>query len=144
MRSFAALILVHAATCGQTSLEPRQLTVRADAVRVVFPPSLIKVNGTLEFLGYTRVRPVKRQWEYLRDLAGELRYATPGSRSSNMEEVMFYLQYLKALPTLRLTVAGRGSEEFETTHWQAAAKAEPLCHASGYQGSHTPCAGNVG
>lgn len=98
----------------------------------LFPPSLVKVSVTLEFLGYTKVKPVKRQWEYLHELAGELRYSTPGGSSSNMEEVMFYLQYLKSLPTLRLTVPGRGSEEFETTRWQAAVKAEPLCHASGY------------
>ncbi len=98
----------------------------------LFPPRLIKVNATLEFLGYTKVKPVKRQWEYLHELLGELRYSTPGGGSSNMEEAMFYLQYLKALPTLRLTVPGHGSVEFETTRWQAAVKAEPLCYASGY------------
>ena len=200
MRSFAALILIHAAMCGQTSVEPHQLLSRLAGVDAgsgiayalistegkragdadiwtprltamceklsggkyhfelwaddpgvsgarpqlaffppwkqtqyeLFPPRLIKVNGTLEFLGYTKVKPVKRQWEYLHELAGELRYAAPGGSSSNMEEIMFYLQYLKVLPILRLTVPGRGSEEFETTRWQAAVKAEPLCYASGY------------
>jgi len=94
-------------------------------------PILQKPQLTMEFLGYTKVKPVKRQWESIPGLDGEWRYATPGLRSANMEEVMFYLQYLRALPTLRLTLPGKATAEWETTGWQAAVKAEPLCAASG-------------
>jgi hypothetical protein len=97
----------------------------------LFPPRLDKTPVTMEFLGYTKVKPVKRQWEYLLELPGELRYATPGMASANMEEIMFYLRYMRSLPTLRLTVPGRGTAEWETTRWQAAIHAEPLCAASG-------------
>ncbi len=94
-------------------------------------PPVQKTIVTMDFLGYMKVKPVKRQWEYLHELPQEMMYATPGFRSANMEEVMFYLQYMRALPTLRLTVPGKGTVEFETTKWQAAVKAEPMCHASG-------------
>lgn len=97
----------------------------------LFPPRLEKTSVTMEFLGYTKVKPVKRQWVYLLELPGEMRYETPGMDSSNMEQVMLYLQYLRSLPTLRLTVAGKGAAEWETSQWQAALHAEPLCAASG-------------
>jgi hypothetical protein len=97
----------------------------------LYPPRLDKAQVTMEFLGYTRVKPVKRQWEYLLDLPGEMRYATPSLGSSNMEEIRFYLQYLRALPTLRLTIPGKGTAEWETSKWQATVHAEPLCAASG-------------
>lgn len=99
-----------------------------------FPPNLPKATVAMEFLGYMKVKPVKRQWVGIDGLAGEWKYATPGMNSGNMEEVMFYLQYLKALPTLRLTLPGRAGKpvvvEFETTQWQARVKAEPMCWAS--------------
>jgi hypothetical protein len=47
-----------------------------------------------------------------------------------MEQVAFYLHYLRALPTLRLTLPGKAAAEWETTRWQAAVKAEPLCASS--------------
>ena len=47
-----------------------------------------------------------------------------------MEDIPFYLQYLKSLPTLRLTSENR-SAEFLTTSLLAQLHAEPLCHASG-------------
>jgi hypothetical protein len=97
----------------------------------LFPPQLEKRQVTMEFLGYTRVKPVKRQWEYLDPLPSEMRYSTPGLSSANMEPISFYLQYLRALPTLRLTVPGKGSAEWETAPWQQAIHAEPLCAASG-------------
>jgi hypothetical protein len=96
----------------------------------LFPPQLTKLQLTMNFLGYTRVKPVKRQWEYLLQPSGELRYSTPGMASANMEPITFYLQYLRALPTLRLTTPDNRTLEFETTNWQQALRAEPLCHAS--------------
>lgn len=97
----------------------------------LYPPRLEKTQVVMEFLGYMKVKPVKRQWEYLVEMPDELRYATPGLASTNMEQVMFYLQYLRALPTLRLTVPGKGTVEFETAKWQEMVRAEPLCRASG-------------
>ena len=98
----------------------------------LFEPPLKQTMGTMEFLGYTMVKPVKRQFDLLEGpLTGEMRYATPGGRTSNLEPIAFYMQYLKALPTLRLTVPGRGVVEFETLAWQAVVRAEPLCRMSG-------------
>jgi hypothetical protein len=103
----------------------------------LFPPTVPKTTVTMEFLGYMKVKPVKRQWTGIDQLPGEWKYATPGGNSSNMEEIMFYLQYLRALPTLRLTLPTVGGlrrpavVEFETAAWQAKVKAEPLCWASG-------------
>ncbi len=86
----------------------------------------------MQFLGYTRYKPVRRRWETLQQPAGWLRYATPGMRSANMEQIMFYLQVLRALPTLRLIGKdGATGVEFDTTTLQQAIRAEPLCHASG-------------
>ena len=99
-----------------------------------FPPNLPKPAVTMEFLGYMKVKPVKRQWTAIDGLAGEWKYAAPGMGSANMEEVMFYMQYLKALPTLQLTLPDRSGNnvvvEFATTPWQAKVKAEPMCWAS--------------
>lgn len=97
----------------------------------LFPPRLTRVQVTMEFLGYMKVKPVKRQWEILLENAGQMRYATPAMISANMEEIMFYLQYLKALPTLRLSIPGKAAASFETTAWQRAVREEPLCRASG-------------
>jgi hypothetical protein len=103
-----------------------------------FPPVLRHVTVTMEFLGYTKVKPVRRQWVAIDGLPEEWKYAAPGLSSANLEEITFYLQYLKALPTLRLTWPGAEPgkspvvTEFETTKWQAQVKAEPLCGASGW------------
>ncbi len=96
----------------------------------LYPPILQRATVTMEFLGYTRVKPVKRQWEYLAQSPNEMRYATPGMASANMESISFYMQYLKALPLLRLTVPGKGTVEFETSKWQTLIRAEPLCRQS--------------
>jgi len=100
----------------------------------LFPPNLPRAAVTMEFLGYRKVKPVKRQWVAIDGLAGEWKYATPGASSGNMEEVVFYLQYLKALPTLRLSLPDKAGKpvvvEFDTTSWQAKVKADPLCWAS--------------
>ena len=96
----------------------------------LFAPQSRKVLLTMEFLGYTHVKPVKRQWERLDRPAGELRYSPPATGSGNMEEISYHLQYLKALPTLRLTLDG-SSVEFVTTPLLKRLALEPLCHASG-------------
>ena len=97
----------------------------------LFPPRLDKVAVTMEFLGYTKVKPMKQQWEYPLGAAGLIRYAPPGTGSSNMEEAAYFLRYMRSLPLFRITLPGKGSEQFATEKWQAAVKAEPLCAASG-------------
>jgi len=97
----------------------------------LFPPELNKVMLTMEFLGYTHVKPVKRQWVELQEPAGELKYNTPSMGSANMEQIMFYLQYLKALPTLRLSAKGLSTVEFMTTPTLDAIRREPMCKAAG-------------
>ncbi len=96
----------------------------------LFAPSTVKVKVTMEFLGYTHVKPVTRQWERLDVPSGQLRYNSPSRSSSNMEDATYYLQYLKALPTLRLTYAGK-TIEFLTTPLLDQIRKEPRCRASG-------------
>jgi hypothetical protein len=95
----------------------------------IFSPTTVKIKITMEFLGYTHVKPVTRQWEKLDTPAGQFRYNPPSGASSNMEDSTFYLQYLKALPTLRLTYAGK-TVEFLTTPLLDQVRKEPLCKAS--------------
>jgi hypothetical protein len=95
-----------------------------------FPPRTDKITVTMEFLGYTHFKPVKRQFEKVLAPYGQLRYNNPGSGSANMEDLSYYLQVLRALPTLRLT-AGTQSASFFTTPLLAQLHADPLCRASG-------------
>jgi hypothetical protein len=95
----------------------------------IFPPPTQKIPVTMEFLGYTRVKPVKRQWERVAVPSGQLRYNTPSVSSSNMEDITFYMQYLKALPTLRLTYSGK-TVEFLVTPLFDQIRKEPVCRAS--------------
>lgn len=96
-----------------------------------FAPPTDKVTVTMEFLGYTKVKPFHQQFEQVvAPGPQQLRYMNPGSQSRNMEPPAFLLRYLKALPTLRLSAAGK-SAEFETANWITALHKEPLCAASG-------------
>ena len=97
----------------------------------LFAPPLRKIQVTMEFLGYVKEKPLRRQWEYPFGTTGLIRYATPGIKSGNMEGVAYYLKYLRSLPTLRLTIVGSGAVEFETAKWLTVVKAEPLCAAAG-------------
>jgi hypothetical protein len=95
----------------------------------IFPPRLEKPIITMEFLGYTHVKPVKRQWEALLHPVGEYRYSAPASGSNNMEDSTYYLRFLIALPTLRLSLAGK-TAEFHTAPLLDQIRKEPLCRAS--------------
>ncbi len=95
----------------------------------LFPPATVKTTLTMEFLGYTRVKPVKRQWEYVLHPDGQLRYNPPGGSSTNLEPITYYFQYLRALPTLRVTGAGH-TASFLTDTLQAQMRKEPLCSAT--------------
>jgi hypothetical protein len=95
----------------------------------LFPPRLDKYKFTMEFLGYTRVKPVKREFEAVLQPTGQYRYNNPSGGSSNMEDITYYLRFLLALPTLRLTLAPH-SVEFLTTPLLNEIRKEPLCKAS--------------
>ena len=96
----------------------------------LFPPITQKVTITMDFLGYKPVKPARRQWEIPIQTPGQYRYNPPGGGSSNMEEITYYLRYLLALPTLRLTLNDQ-SADYMTTPLLDAIRKEPLCRASG-------------
>ncbi|WP_128911268.1 hypothetical protein [Granulicella sibirica] len=95
----------------------------------LFPPVTQKQPLMMEFLGYTHVKPVRRQFEYVVAPFGQLRYNAPSGGSPNLEEIAFYFQYLRALPTFRLSYPGH-TVTFETAPLLAQIHKEPLCHAS--------------
>jgi hypothetical protein len=95
----------------------------------LFPPRTDKVILTMEFLGYTHVKPVRRQWEIPIQTPGQYRYNPPGGGSANLEEITYYLRYLVSLPTLRLTLDSR-SADFSTTPLLDEIRKEPLCRAA--------------
>ena len=95
----------------------------------LFPPRTEKATLTMEFLGYTHVKPVRRQWEVPAQTPGQYRYNPPGAGSTNLEEITYYLRYLLALPTLRLTLDNR-SADFLTTPLLDQIRKEPLCRAA--------------
>jgi hypothetical protein len=95
-----------------------------------FPPATAKAIYTMEFLGYTKVKPMKRQWEHVVQPAGQLRYNNPGGGSTNLEEAAYFFQYLRSLPTLRITGEAH-TASFLTDGLQAQLRKEPLCGASG-------------
>ena len=62
-------LLVDRGDVGDLSyLPPWQPSSKED----LFPPRLEKLTVTMEFLGYTKVKPVKRQWERLDKLPSEI------------------------------------------------------------------------
>ncbi|MGA7156274.1 MAG: hypothetical protein WBY53_05485 [Acidobacteriaceae bacterium] len=95
-----------------------------------FPPVTAKVTLIMEFIGYTKVKPVRRQWERVSQPDGQLRYNPPGSGSTNLEPITFYLQFLRALPTFRVTGDGH-TASFLTDSLLTQMRKEPLCSASG-------------
>jgi hypothetical protein len=97
----------------------------------LFPPTTEKAIITMEFLGYTHVKPVRRQWEVPVQTPGQYRYNPPGAGSANLEEITYYLRYLASLPTLRLTLGNR-SADFLTTPLLSEIRKEPLCRAAAF------------
>jgi hypothetical protein len=95
----------------------------------LFPPRTERATLTMEFLGYTHVKPVRRQWEVPIQTPGQYRYNPPGAGSANLEEITYYLRYLLALPTLRLTLDNR-SADFLTAPLLDEIRKEPLCRAA--------------
>ncbi|MDP9051051.1 MAG: hypothetical protein M3O31_10105 [Acidobacteriota bacterium] len=95
-----------------------------------FPPRTEKTTLTMDFLGYTHVKPFRRQWEIPVEAPSLYHFNPPGSGSPNLEEVSYFLRYLMSLPTLRLT-RNNLSAEYVTTPLLADIHNEPLCRASG-------------
>jgi hypothetical protein len=96
----------------------------------LFPPRTTKAKYTMEFLGYRKMSPVKREFEHVMAPKGQLRYNPPGGGSGNMEPIAYFLQYLKALPTLRLSGEGHSASWLATPLLNQLHN-EPLCVASG-------------
>jgi hypothetical protein len=99
-------------------------------------PSLGQPTVKMEFLGYTKMKPMKRQWIGIKGLMGEWQYATPGFRSPNLEDETVILRYILALPTMRLTlpsITGTGDVvvEFATGDWLKRVKGEAMCAGAG-------------
>lgn len=97
--------------------------------RDLFPPRTEKVSITLEFLGYTHVKPVRREFEFVTAPIGQLRYNPPSGGSHNLEEIAYYFQYLRALPTFHISYPGH-TATFLTEPLLAQIRKEPLCRAS--------------
>ena len=104
------------------------------------PPRMPRVQVTLDFLGYTRVKPMRRAFEQVVAPGPEqLRYLNPGRTSPNLEPPAWFFQYLRSLPRLRLTAplpASLGQQqtrgaEFVVTPWLDRLHTESLCAASG-------------
>jgi hypothetical protein len=96
----------------------------------LFAPQTEKVNLTMEFLGYTKVKPMTRQFEKVVAPVGQLRYNSPSGGSRNMEEAAFYFQYLRALPTFHVS-GDAHTATFATAPLLAQIHNEALCRASG-------------
>jgi hypothetical protein len=60
---------------------------------------------------------------------GEYRYNPPSAGSTNLEDSTYYLRFLLALPTLRLTLNQKAAE-FNTAALLDRVRKEPLCKAS--------------
>ena len=95
-----------------------------------YPPNYEKITLTMEFLGYTKVKPVKHQFERLPQPSAQLHYNTPGLGSSNLEEITFYFRYLRALPTLHISSPTQ-TATFQTEPLLAQIRKEPLCLVPG-------------
>ena len=97
----------------------------------LFPRPTDKLELRMEFLGYTKVKPLKRQFERVEAPGGDqMRYTNPGGGSSNLDPPGSFFLYLRSLPTLRLS-GSAASAEFFTTPWLQQLHGEPLCAASG-------------
>ena len=96
------------------------------------PRKTVKTLLTMEFLGYTHVKPVRRQFEYVLAPAGQLHYNPATLTSSNLEDAIYWLRFLRALPTLRISDATH-SASFETAPLLDVLHRLTLCRAAGLE-----------
>ena len=73
----------------------------------LFPPRTEKAVFTMEFLGYTHVKPVRHQWEIPVQTPGQYRYNPPGGGSSTLKRspTTFVTSSLCRHSALRSTIA---------------------------------------
>jgi hypothetical protein len=92
-----------------------------------FPVQHPSVALKMTFVGYMTSKPFKGAWAALPN--GELQYRAPGSYSSNMQEVRYFLPWLASLPTLRITDAHdpTKSADFQTAALLEQLRGNPLC-----------------
>lgn len=95
-----------------------------------FPPKYHKVMLKMDFEGYMRSKPYIRAWESLP--SGELRFCNASSTCPNMEDARFYMSFVNALPTLRISYAkssdGSSPEQvFQLRSLVDEANKTPLC-----------------
>jgi hypothetical protein len=95
-----------------------------------FPPNYQKVKLKMEFEGYMRSKPYTKAWEELP--SGEFRFCNAGIYCPNMETARFYMSFLNALPTLRISYAkssdGNSPERvFQLRSLVDEANKTPLC-----------------
>jgi hypothetical protein len=92
-----------------------------------FPVEHPTVALKMTFVGYTTSKPFKGAWAALPN--SELQYRAPGSYSSNMQGVRYFLPWLASLPTLRITDAHdpTRSADFQTAALLEQLRSNPLC-----------------
>lgn len=95
-----------------------------------FRPKYRKVKLKMDFEGYMRTKPYTRAWEELP--SGEFRFCNAGVHCPNMETARFYMAFLNALPTLRISFTnssdGTSPEQvFQLRSLVDEANKTPLC-----------------
>ncbi len=95
-----------------------------------FPPSYHMVKLKMNFEGYMRTKPFTKAWEELP--SGEFRFCNSSIACPNMETARFYMAFLNALPTLRISYAkaadGKSPEQvFQLRSLVDEANKAPLC-----------------
>jgi hypothetical protein len=95
-----------------------------------FPPTYHMVKLKMNFEGYMRTKPYTKAWEELP--SGELRFCNSSIACPNMETARFYMAFLNALPTLRISHAkasdGKASEQvFQLRSLVDEANKTPVC-----------------
>jgi hypothetical protein len=68
-----------------------------------YPTPTPNVLMSMRFEGYTHSQEFKRQWEVLP--TGELHYRNAGIRSANLDDPVYFMQWLGSLPNLRIGYA---------------------------------------
>ena len=91
----------------------------------VRPPNE-RVPVTLSFLGYTKFKPIRANFEAVRHPLGQLHYIPTGLRSPNFYDPTFFFQVLRALPTLKVS-DGHNEATFQTAPLLTQFAREPLC-----------------
>jgi len=81
----------------------------------------------MEFLGYTHVKPVRRQWEIPVQTPGQYRYNSPGGGSAISRDHLLSA-ILAALPTFGLHLIAALQNSYDAAARRD--RKEPLCRAA--------------